>query len=138
MIVILDDEPQRIHAMLTCLDRKHPQFERIAFDNAPEMNAWLREHVAECELICLDHDLGPTRRRENEGFDPGVGQDVVVLLAEFPPVCPVIVHTTNTIARPGMLSTLADASWRVSYVSPYDDTRWIREVWAAEVQRVLG
>jgi len=138
MIALLDDEPERIRAMESFLECTYPQIGRITFDNAPDMNAWLREHVATCLLICLDHDLGPNRRRMGEVFDPGIGRDVVDLLAQLPPACPVIVHTTNTYARPGMMSTLTDAGWKASYVSPYEDTRWIREVWAEEVRRTLG
>ena len=137
-IAILDDESDRLDAMTPVLQRKYPRHKVVTFDNAPDMNAWFASHLDSCALICLDHDLGPNRSRDGRVFDPGIGRDVADYLASREPVCPVIIHTTNTVARPGMILALEDAAWSVSFVSPYDDVLWIREVWIDEVQRVLG
>ena len=136
-IAILDDEPDRLRAMVSQLRERYPHFSTVTFDNAPDINAWFADNLESCVLICIDHDLGPNRRRGGEAFDPGTGRDVADYLAPRDSVCPVIIHTTNVDARPGMISTLADAGWAVSYVSPYEDILWICEVWADEVASVL-
>ena len=137
-VAILDDEPDRLNAMAPLLRERFPQFTVVAFDNAPDINAWLADNLQSCVLICLDHDLGPNRQRDGDVFDPGTGRDVANNLAACFPVCPIIIHTTNTDARPGMIFALEDAGWAVSYVSPYEDVRWIREVWADAVRDVLS
>jgi hypothetical protein len=124
--------------MLSILHERFPQFPVVTFDNAADINAWFADHLHTCVLICLDHDLGPNRRRDGALFDPGTGRDVSDFLAARDPVCPILIHTTNTDARPGMILTLEDATWPVSYVSPYEDVLWIREVWADAVCDVLG
>ena len=137
-IAILDDEPDRLRAMEPILAKRYPQYNVVTFDNAPDINAWFEANLPSCILICLDHDLGPTRKRDGADFDPGIGRDVSDYLASRDPICPVIIHTTNTDARPGMIFGLEDAGWIVSYVSPYSDVLWVREVWADEVRSVLS
>ncbi len=136
-VAILDDEPERLHAMTTLLGERFPVHQVVTFDNAPDFNAWLADNLQSCVVICLDHDLGPNRKRQGTVFDPGVGRDVVNYLAGRVPNCPVVIHTTNTNARPGMISTLEECGWLVSFVSPYEDTLWIDEVWADEISRLL-
>ncbi|NQT13686.1 MAG: hypothetical protein HQ582_13115 [Planctomycetes bacterium] len=136
-IAILDDEPDRIDAMAPLLRRHFPNQEVKTFDNAPDMIEWLREHLDRCVLLCLDHDLGPNRTRDGATFDPGIGRDVVDYLATRDPVCPVIIHTTNALAAPGMEAALGDAGWACARVVPYGDTEWIAEWWIEEVRNTL-
>ena len=97
----------------------------------------MREHLARCAIICLDHDLGPSRTRDGAEFDPGTGRDVADFLATYDPVCPVNIHTTNTLASPGMEMSLRDAGWSCSRVIPYGDTAWIAEWWIEEVENAM-
>ena len=136
-IAILDDEPERLEAMMPVLRELYPALKLISFDNAPDINTWFADNLKSCVLICLDHDLGPNRKRDGRVFDPGIGRDVADYLASRGPVCPIIIHTTNTAARPGMIFVLEDGGWDVSYVSPYSDLLWVREMWADEVRSVL-
>ena len=138
MIAILDDEHDRIAAMMPLLQRLFPGRTLKTFDNAPDMIVWLRDHLVECILLCLDHDLGPNRTRSGSVFDPGSGRDVADFIATSPPVCPVIIHTTNSMAAPGMEMVLSDAGWSCSRVVPYGHIDWIGESWIEEVQRLLG
>lgn len=124
--------------MVPLLDERYPRLSVVTFDNAPDINAWLADNLNLCVLICLDHDLGPNRTRDGAVFDPGIGRDVADYLASRNPVCPIIIHTTNTGARPGMIAVLEDAGWVVSYVSPYEDVLWIREVWANAVGNAIS
>ncbi len=136
-IAILDDEPDRLTAMLKILSHRFPQYQVATFDNAPAMNTWLTDNIRSCILICLDHDLGPNRQLDDGVFDPGTGRDVADLIASHDPVCPIIIHTTNRDARPGMILSLEDAGWSVSYVSPYNDVSWIGEIWSDAIGDVL-
>ncbi|MDB4778249.1 hypothetical protein OAG68_02210 [bacterium] len=137
-VAILDDEPDRLDVMVPILNLRFPELNVVTFDNAPDINQWFSDHLETCILICLDHDLGPSRQRNGASFDPGIGRDVADCLALRLPVCPIIIHTTNTDARPGMIFALEEADWTVSYVSPYADTLWISEVWTQEVLEVLS
>jgi hypothetical protein len=114
-----------------------PQKELVLFDNAPDTIEWLEKNLSSVILISLDHDLGPNRERNGKVLDPGTGRDVVDCLVTQDPVCPVIVHSTNYVARDGMIFALEGAGWEVSYVSPYNDLEWIGEVWAEEVKKRL-
>src|SRR5262245_16144958 len=110
-IVILDDEPHRIDEMKRCLSNLQLGDNVVVFDNAPDMIDWLQKSASQAALICLDHDLGPNRMIDGRSFDPGIGRDVADYLATIKPVCPVIVHTTNSLAAPGMKLVLKDAGW---------------------------
>jgi hypothetical protein len=136
-IAILDDDAERIEAMVHALSRHLPDIAPATFDNAPEMIDWLGEHLDRCLVICLDHDLGANRIRDGNVFDPGTGRDVVDFLAAHVPVCPVIIHTTNSLAAPGMEAALEETGWHCSRVVPYDDLAWIGEWWLEEVQKAL-
>jgi hypothetical protein len=136
-IAILDDEIDRIDAMTRLLSERFSSARVVTFDNAPAMVDWLAGDLSSCALICLDHDLGPNRRIDGEAFDPGIGRDVVDWLANQSPTCPVLIHTTNTIAAPGMMAALEDAGWQCARVSPYGDLLWIREMWITEVAVML-
>jgi hypothetical protein len=138
VIAILDDEPERIAAMLPCLATQCPGHETVVFDNAPDMISWLAVHSCDASLMCLDHDLGPNRSRNGVLFDPGTGRDVADFLSTKAPSCPVIVHTTNYLAAPGMLQVLEESGWTVSRVSPYADLEWVGEAWVHEVRRALA
>jgi hypothetical protein len=92
--------------MARLLAEQFPGFGAIFFDNAPDMVAWLSEHLVDVALLCLDHDLGPSRWQNGERFEPGTGRDVVDFLAAAKPCCPLLVHTTNYVAAPGMLLAL--------------------------------
>jgi hypothetical protein len=137
-IAILDDEPDRVAAMLPCLAKTCPRHETAIFDNAPAMIEWLAVHCGEAILICLDHDLGPNRTDNGATLDPGTGRDAVDFLSTKMPSCPVIVHTTNYLAAPGMMRVLEESGWTASRVSPYGDLDWIGEVWIDEARRALA
>lgn len=136
-IAILDDEADRIARMLATLSRAYPGWAVATFDNAPDMVAWLAQGLGPVALIYLDHDLGPDRIRDGARFDPGTGRDVADALAELSPTCPVLIHTTNALAAPGMELALADSGWKYGRVVPYGDLEWIEEAWLRKVRALL-
>jgi len=137
-IAILDDDPARIAGMRAALAALGEEPEPATFGNAPGMIAWLGAHVNECRVISLDHDLGPSREIAGEFLDPGTGRDVVDFLAGHAPVCPVIVHTSNSLARPGMELALHEAGWKSVRVYPHFDTDWIGTAWIRAVEEAMS
>ena len=137
VIALLEDEPSRTELMLRP-DGTLFDLPVTHFDNAPDLVAWLREHLDEVVLIALDHDLGPSRLRGGERFEPGIGRDVVDFLAECEPVCPVVIHSSNSPAAQGMQFCLEAAGWSVTRVFPFDGMQWIERDWLPEIGRILG
>jgi hypothetical protein len=136
-IVILEDTEARVVAMRRVLNELLPQCEQVVFDNATDFIDWINEHLADAILICLDHDLGPTRMRDGKMFDPGIGRDVADVLATCPVVCSVIVHSSNSVAVPGMLRVLRESGWKSSAVTPSDDLSWIDTIWREEIETYI-
>lgn len=136
-IVILEDDPDRTRELCGCLHDRFATHGVVVFDNAPDIIEWLRDHLEEAVLICLDHDLGPNRLRGGEVCDPGTGRDVVDYLADRRPCCPVVIHTTNSLAVPGMTMALEDTGWSWSRVVPYNDLEWVRGEWIGCVAECL-
>ena len=70
-------------------------------------------------------------------LDPGTGREVADYLAAKTPVCPVVIHTTNTPAALGMEMVLKDAHWKTYRVLPFDDLEWIPTDWFRTVRRAI-
>jgi hypothetical protein len=136
-IAILEDDARRIAEMTRCLAACLPACEIVYFDNAPDMIAWLKLHREELSAIGLDHDLGPNRFRAGAIFDPGTGRDVADFLASCAPVCPILIHTTNALAAPGMECVLNDSGWHQSRIVPYGDLEWIDEIWVKKMEKIV-
>lgn len=137
-IAILEDDEWRATAMRDRLAESFPHYDPVFFDNAPDMIEWLRNNLTSTVLISLDHDLGPNRIRNGEVFDPGTGQDVVNYLSTQKPICPVIIHTSNYLAAPGMELMLNDSGWMNSRIIPLNDLEWIEYAWIPEIRKYLG
>src|SRR2546428_9739884 len=92
-ILILEDNDERIAAFQKTVAALGDGLELKVWRDAPSM-------IAECEaffpttaLISLDHDLNPA---PGATVDPGTGLDVARFLGDFLPVCPVLLHPSNT------------------------------------------
>src|SRR3954471_7369311 len=94
-IAILEDNSQRTAAMRDVLRKLCSDCEHYFFDNAPDMIAWLEQHLDDVVLFSLDHDLGSNRTRNGKVFDPGTGRDVAEFLATQPCSCPLLIHSNN-------------------------------------------
>jgi len=137
VILVLEDDEDRTTTMKKVLEEKFNDFKHVFFDNAPETIGWLKENLKELALICLDHDLGPNRQRGDDMFDPGTGRDVVDYLASQTSHCPVIIHTTNNWAAPGMQMALKEAGWKCSRIIPSADLKWIETVWFRKLNKLI-
>ncbi len=136
-IAVLEDDDRRAEAMRCFVGAHLPHRAALFFDNAPDMVAWLGHSLPSVHLLCLDHDLGPNRRRGGVTFDPGLGRDVADTLAGREPVCPVLIHSTNALGAAGMQRVLERAGWRVERVVPFDDLAWVATAWGEAVERLL-
>jgi hypothetical protein len=87
-------------------------------------------------LLSLDHDLGPSRERNGERFEPGTGMQVVDFLVSQRPTFPVIVHSSNPIDTPLMRSRLEEAGWTVYRVVPFRED-WVAVEWLETVREAL-
>ncbi|MHC4855736.1 MAG: cyclic-phosphate processing receiver domain-containing protein [Planctomycetota bacterium] len=136
-IAILEDDTERIAEMKNLLSSGFSDFDVVIFDNTPEMLDWLNVNFDQVSLICLDHDLGPDRMIKGQIADPGTGKDIAYYLEIQKPVCPVIIHTTNSFGRDAMKFALLDAGWKTIVVCPTPDIFWIRSSWLDSVQTCL-
>ena len=138
LLVIVENDPDRVERMGICIERDLPDCRRIVLDNAPDACEWIRKHLTEASLISLDNDLGEMRTRDGQPFNPGTGITVARLLCQSSVHCPAIVHTDNHLARRIMLRELAEAGWEVSFAAPGNGLAWIDEAWIGQVKQRLG
>ncbi|MGC3966567.1 MAG: hypothetical protein QM775_04115 [Pirellulales bacterium] len=138
LIAVLDDESEHSTLMHTVLHEVAGGYAYRFFDNAPDMISALPGLLDQVCLISLDHDLGPNRHRDGTTFDPGTGRDVADALALHKPVCPIMIHTSNGDAAPGMRRVLEESGWLIHRVFPHDDTAWIRDDWRTEIITILN
>lgn len=132
-ILILEDNDERIAAFQKTVAALGDGFELKVWRDAPSM-------IAECEaffpttaLISLDHDLNPMAGAK---VDPGTGVDVARFLGDFMPVCPVLIHSSNTDRVYSMHNELRFAGWMADRVGPIG-TDWIETSWLRGARRLL-
>ena len=134
MLLILDDNLDRLKGFEGVITEL-TQWTMKSWTDAPSMLAELDQHLNDAMLISLDHDL--YRQSENDP-DPGSGRDVAENLSTRAPVCPVIVHSTNTDAAWGMFNALSGADWHVELVHHLDQQDWIRDLWLPVALRLTA
>ena len=136
-IVILEDNHDRQRTMRALLADRLYTFDVQFFDNAPEAIAFLAAHLPDTLLVCLDNDLDMKPGPDGRAVDQGEGRHVAEFLAGHPPVCPVVIHTTNSSAATAMEETLRAAGWKTRRVLPFDDMAWIESAWFPAVRRAI-
>jgi hypothetical protein len=92
-ILILEDNDERIAAFQRTIAALGDSFELKVWRDAPSMIAKCEAFFPSAALISLDHDLNPM---PGAATDPGTGMDVARFLGDFMPVCPVLIHSSNT------------------------------------------
>jgi hypothetical protein len=129
----IDGRQPRFRAAISNL----PSSSRIVIhDNAPDFVAWLEKSFASIRLMTLDHDLGPSRDRGGERFDPESGMQVVEALLKRKPAFPILVHSSNPYDAPTMVRRLEEAGWTVRRIVPWGD-EWIPTVWLDAARKLL-
>lgn len=132
MILMLEDDEERLRRFRAVLSRTVPDLPLRVWRSAWAMRDSLPEVLPAARLISLDHDLEPMEGED----DPGTGYDVVKALAALPPVCPVIIHTSNGARGTWMEGELELGGWDYSRVGPLGDD-WIERDWRRCVRQLL-
>src|SRR5262245_11343622 len=136
-IAILEDNEERQAVMRACLADRFYQYDSRIFDDSAEMIRFLAVHLVDTLAISLDHDLELKPGPKGRCIDPGTGREVADFLAGREPVCPVIIHTTNSQAAAGMVMVLREARWKTRRVLPFDDLSWIEADWFPAIRRAI-
>jgi ADP-ribosylglycohydrolase len=133
-ILILEDSDDRIAGFKKTVAELGEPYDLKIWHDAPSMMAECEQFFPKAALISLDHDLNP---QPGAVTDPGTGLDVAQFLADFLPVCPVLIHTSNTDRAYSMQNELRFANWMVNRVGPLG-TDWIETTWTKRVRELLA
>ena len=136
-IVILEDNKDRQDVMAKCLADRFYQYERRFFQTSSEAIRFLDQHLPETIVIALDHDLDLQEGQHGLCVDGGTGREVADFLATKSPVCPVVIHSTNSAAVQGMESVLHEARWETKRVIPWGDVEWIPSQWFRAIRQAI-
>ncbi len=132
-ILILEDNESRIEAFRKAVEELGPTYSLHLWHDAPTMMSECPLCFADACLISLDHDLAPI---PDATFDPGDGLQVAEFLCNTPPICPVIIHTSNDQRRWSMYNAFRFAKWNVHVIAPLG-SNWIRDSWSRLARELL-
>ena len=133
-ILILEDDDERIAAFQKAVASLGDRFEVKVWRDASSMCAECEQYFPTAALISLDHDLNAAPGCAGE---PGCGLDVAQFLADFPAVCPVLIHSSNTDRVYSMHNELRFAGWMADTVGPLG-VDWIETSWLKRVREILA
>ncbi len=133
-ILILEDNDERAAAFQQAVAALGDGFEAKVWRDAPSMIAEGEVFFPTAALISLDHDLNPM---PGATMDPGTGVDVARFLGDYMPVCPVLIHSSNTERVYSMYNELRFAGWTVDRVGPLGSD-WIETSWLRTARRMLA
>jgi ADP-ribosylglycohydrolase len=133
-ILVLEDNDERIAAFQKAVAALGDGYALKIWCDAPSMIAECEVYFSTAALITLDHDLNPMPGATG---DPGTGVDVARFLGDFMPVCPVLIHSSNTDRVYSMHNELRFAGWMVDRVGPIGSD-WIETSWLRAARRLLG
>ncbi|HLN33338.1 MAG TPA: cyclic-phosphate processing receiver domain-containing protein [Gemmataceae bacterium] len=129
--LILEDNRDRRVAMIGRLAERFPFLHVTFFDASKKMIEFMEsDKLQDIAMISLDHDLELISGSQGDWIDAGTGLDVARWLSKRPkPICPVVVHTTNSRAGGKMMRLLERSNWVAHRVIPHDDLLWIDTDW---------
>ncbi len=132
-ILVLEDDEDRVCGFRSAVASLGREVGVRVWRDAPTMIAECPACFAKACLISLDHDLEALAGSP----DPGTGLDVAKFLSLHPPLCPVILHTSNFDGRLAMQNRLRAGGWTVATVLPRE-ADWIQASWLPISRRLLG
>lgn len=133
-ILILEDNDERTAAFRRASVELGSDISFQIWRDAPTMIAECADFFPSTALISLDHDLNP---QPGNLADPGTGLDVTKYLSDFVPVCPVLIHSSNTDRAFSMHNELRFSGWNVDRVGPIG-TNWIETTWTRKAKQALA
>src|ERR1043166_7371605 len=131
---MLEDNDDRVAGFRRVLSALDAEYELKVWGDVPSMVAECAAFFPRAALICLDHDLNP---RPGVAADPGDGLGAARFLAGLIPVCPVLIHSSNTDRAWSMHNELRFAGWTVDRVGPLG-ADWIETSWLRRVRELLS
>ena len=134
MLLMLEDDDDRIRRFRAALRRIAPDFPLVVWPDAHRMCLEVGPYLPDARLISLDHDLDPP---PGESSDPGDGLIVAKFLVNHPQPCPVLIHSSNGTRSDWMAGEFELAGWHHRRVAPIGE-RWIEEYWLVVVRELLG
>ncbi len=134
VLLVLDDDRVRLAGFDRILPSLGTDWTLRTWRDAGSMLAAIEAVLDQAQLISLDHDL---YRDSPSDPDPGCGRMVADFLSRHPPVCPVVLHSTNTEAAWGMFNALSSAGWAVAIVHHLNEDGWIEARWLPVARSVL-
>src|SRR6266496_1257587 len=114
-ILLLENDEQRIAAFRQAALALGGRYELKVWHDAHSMRNESEAFFPSAALIALDQDLNAA---PGIARDPGDGLDLARFLADFLPVCPVLLHSSNTDRVYSILNELRFAGWTVDRVAP--------------------
>jgi hypothetical protein len=132
-IILLEDNKERLEAFEFAVAQLGPEYQLHHWRDAHRMIAECHEVLANAALISLDHDLN---KETDDSPDPGDGVDAAEFLGRLPPLCPVIVHTSNAERFWSMHNAFRFAGWPAERVIPLGDD-WIARSWLPLARALL-
>ena len=132
-ILILEDNEERIADFEKAVERLGGGYDLKLWRDTHSMRAECEKCFSTAALISLDHDLNPV---PGTTADLGTGLDVARFLGDFLPVCPVLIHSSNTDRVYSMHNELRFAGWTVDRVGPLG-TDWIQTSWLRRTRELL-
>ena len=134
LLLILDDDRVRLRGFDEIAPRLGSDWVIKAWRDAPSMLSEIEIVLDRVQLISLDHDL---YKDSPSDPDPGSGRMIANFLSKRDPVCPVVVHSTNTDAAWGMLNELTAGGWKVELVHHLNQPSWIEELWLPVARQLV-
>jgi len=133
-ILLLEDNEERVLGFKAVIASLGHDYELKIWRDAPTMISECEEFFPGASLITLDHDLNPAPEAKD---DPGCGLDVACFLGDFLPVCPVLIHSSNTDRAYSMLNELRFAGWPVDHIGPIG-SNWISSLWLPFARKLIA
>src|SRR5258705_3879039 len=132
-VLILEDNDDRAAAFRRAVPILGSNYQLKIWRDAHSMRAECEAFFPTAALISLDHDLNPA---PGTTVDPGTGLEVAQFLGDFLPVCPVLLHSSNTDRVHSMHNELRFSGWTVDRVGPLGEG-WIETSWLRRTRELL-
>ena len=132
-VMVLEDNPDRLREFEGAVAQLGPSYRLRSWRDANQMIAECHEVLAHVALISLDHDLN---KEHDHSPDPGNGVVAATFLAKLPPLCPVILHTSNAERVWSMHNEFRFGGWETERVMPLE-TDWIGRSWLPAARTLL-
>lgn len=132
-IFVLEDDADRIERFRLAIRQLDHRYVMAIWSDARAMVRDLSERITDPSLISLDHDLYPVSQCAS---DPDDGLMVARFLASQTPLCPVIIHSSNSERARLMLGELQLGNWVCERLLPFGED-WIEKEWAKRVRQLI-